>query len=454
MCDIGKKGTSIKCCGVKEKRPECFPIEIPDDDPYFKTDCLNFVRSAEAVRLDFSPAKLQKLLLVSNKPIDLLDQPLTFWFMLILCAFLCSFDTGPREQINQVTSYIDASAVYGSNKKAMDELRLFKNGLLKTSKFEMLPPQNNGACRLTHKNEFCMLAGDFRVNVVPNLSILHLLFVREHNRIAKKLGKLNPMWNDERIFQESRKIIAAYIQQISYQEYIAEILDQETLCRYKLRTTIKGFNHVYNDTINSSIRNVFAVAAFRFGHAQITSSVLYYKQNNDIESRILEDTFHNPHMVQDKHGRHIPDLGRWIVYDKSIKADRCMVSAVRDKLFIDKEKRSFDLAALNIQRGRDHGIPPYVKWRTWCGLSKVTSFDSGLYPLIDHDRKTILKLKKAYKSVRDIDLFAGGISEIHLPGADVGPTFACILGRQFQALKEGDRFWFEIENYKTGFTKG
>ncbi|KAJ8304775.1 hypothetical protein KUTeg_018358 [Tegillarca granosa] len=410
----GKNGASIKCCGIEEIRPECFPIQIPKDDPYFQTDCLNFVRSAETVQPDSSPTK--------------------------------------REQINQVTSYIDASVVYGSTKDMMDKLRLFVNGQLKTSKHGLFPPQSNDTCRLTHGNEFCMFAGDFRVNVVPNLSILHLIFLREHNRIAKKLATFNPTWDDEKTFQETRKIIAALIQQISYLEYLTGVLGYKTISNYNLHIASTGFSNVYDQSVDPSIRNAFAAAAFRFGHAQITSSVLYYKHDHLVKKYNVEETYHDPHLVQNDNGQHIPDLGRWVANNASIKADRCFVSSVRDKLFIDKNNNSLDLAALNIQRGRDHGIPSYVKWRSWCGLSEVSSFDSGDGKLVDHDVDAISKLKKAYAHVDDIDLYAGGISEKHLQGADVGPTFACILGRQFQALKEGDRFWYENKFKKTGFS--
>ena len=54
----------------------------------------------------------------------------------------------------------------------------------------------------------------------------------------------------------------------------------------------------------------------------------------------------------------------------------------------------------------------------------------------------------------DIDLYAGGLSERHVVGGSVGSTFACIIARQFQSLKNGDRFWYENDFHGTGFTKG
>ena len=41
-----------------------------------------------------------------------------------------------------------------------------------------------------------------------------------------------------------------------------------------------------------------------------------------------------------------------------------------------------------------------------------------------------------------------------MPGATVGPTFACIIGRQFSNARAGDRFWFERDDPVVGFTPG
>lgn len=64
------------------------------------------------------------------------------------------------------------------------------------------------------------------------------------------------------------------------------------------------------------------------------------------------------------------------------------------------------------------------------------------------------RFQQHYEHVEDIDLFSGGMSELPLIDGVVGPTFACIIGVQFNHLKFGDRFYFEHANQDGSFTAG
>ena len=86
-----------------------------------------------------------------------------------------------------------------------------------------------------------------------------------------------------------------------------------------------------------------------------------------------------------------------------------------------------DLASINIQRGRDHGLPPYTLWREPCGLSSVKSWND-LNKIMTP--ASLDRLRRVYRNAEDIDLWSGGLAERPISGALVGPTFACILAQQ------------------------
>merc|ERR1712048_319906 len=109
-----------------------------------------------------------------------------------------------------------------------------------------------------------------------------------------------------------------------------------------------------------------------------------------------------------------------------------------------------DLVALNLQRGRDHGLPGYNAFREICGLKRVEEFDyfQDLIPV-----KIVERLKLIYENVDDVDLFIGGISEVAVPGALLGPTFQCLVGDQFKRLQQGDRFYYDSNSNPGTFTE-
>ena len=118
------------------------------------------------------------------------------------------------------------------------------------------------------------IPGDARVNEQPNLAMMHTLFLREHNRVARKLGEINPQWEDETLFQESRRIVVAEWQHIVYNEWLQILLGQENMNRFGLYPLTKGFSNSYKTNFDPRIKNSFAAAAFRIGHTMIPATIM------------------------------------------------------------------------------------------------------------------------------------------------------------------------------------
>lgn len=123
---------------------------------------------------------------------------------------------------------------------------------------------------------FNFLLGDRRVNQQPALISLQTIWHREHNRIAKKLKTVNPEWNDETLFQETRKIVGAMIQHITYHSYLQDILGNDIMNKFDLKPKSSGYFTGYNANFKAMIRNVFSTAAFRFGHSMINDKLSYH----------------------------------------------------------------------------------------------------------------------------------------------------------------------------------
>ena len=277
------------------------------------------------------------------------------------------------------------------------------------------------------------------MNEQPGLTMMHTLMVREHNDVAARLAQLNPHWDKERVFQEARRIVAAIIQHITYNEFLPKVLGRRQLTQYEVDLQKTGYYNGYRPYCSEIIFNEFATAAFRFGHSLIRSNfTLMSEDDMEMGSGMdlpLRDVFENPEFIRS--GVVIDNLVRGIVMTPMEEMDNKISEEVANHLFEFKNKKfsGLDLAALNIQRGRDHGIPGYNKYRQMCGLLEASDFTH--LPEIPFEFR--LKLAEVYRNPNDIDLFTGLLIEEKLPGAIVGPTLACLLGKQFRNLRQCDR---------------
>ncbi|GIY69340.1 peroxidasin homolog [Caerostris darwini] len=362
---------------------------------------------------------------------------------------------GRREQHNHMTSFIDASDLYGPTEVESARLRRHKRGHLRSSKVNATPllPQleNSGsACYTQYANNSCFASGDSRVNLIMPLMALHTLWLREHNRLADVLHSINPMWDDEQLFQESRRILIAELQLITYREFLPLIFGDELMKQYGLHIDETRRYDGYDEMINPGIHNSFAAAAFRFGHALVRNSVELRDENYKlIDNILLRETYLNPNVLYD---RGFDYVIRGMVGQKAQQVHRYTTEEIRGRLMQRfNQNHGYDLTAISVLRGRDHGIPSYLKWREFCKLPVAKSWKE----LKQYMKKDYVKtFSDIYDSVEDIDLIPGGLGEKHVEGALLGPTYICLLGKQFSALRKGDRFWFENQNQPGSFNRG
>ena len=204
----------------------------------------------------------------------------------------------------------------------------------------------------------------------------------------------------------------------------------------------------YNPSTNPSISNVFATAALRFGHTIINPIINRY--GPDLRTPIpeghlpLHKGFFAPWRLTDEGGIDPILRGLFVTPAKLKRPNENLNSELTEKLFQVAHAVALDLAAINIQRSRDHGLPGYLQYRKFCNLSEINDFDD-LRSEISDDRIRD-QLRELYGHPGNIDVWVGGILEDVLPGAKVGPLFRCLLVEQFQKLRDGDRFYYEYES--------
>jgi len=221
---------------------------------------------------------------------------------------------------------------------------------------------------------------------------------------------------------------------ITYNEHLPALMGNNAIPAYT----------GYRPDVNGTIFNEFSAAAYRLGHSMVNDDILRLNADGSTlgaGNLTLRDAFFTaPNILNSEND--IDPILRGLAAQRHQKVDLQIVDTLRNFLFGQPGSGGFDLTALNIQRGRDHGLASYNDAREAFGIGRVNTFSD-----ISSNAGIVTDLEEIYNSVDDIDLWIGGLAEDAVAGSQLGELFHEILTRQFTALRDGDRFWYE--NYLT-----
>lgn len=316
---------------------------------------------------------------------------------------------GQRQQVNEQTPFVDASMVYGATDDKTHSLRSFEGGRMLVSDGDHLPVDAEGN----------VMAGDKRANEQPGLTALHTLFVREHNRIADGLSQQNPHMSDQQIFDKARRQVMMEIQAITYNEFLPTLLGDSA-----------PSDLTFNPGTDGRISNEFATAAFRLGHTMVNETVAVKNADGSTKEVPLRELFMSPNFLKDNGVGQV--LGG-MAGQTAEAVDPMVVDSLRNALFGPPGSGGLDLASLNIQRGRDHGLPSYNDMREAMGLPRIESFND---PAFQGDFGA--KMASVYDSPDDVDLWVGALAETPKGNSMLGETMTTIVAGQFAATAAAD----------------
>jgi hypothetical protein len=358
----------------------------------------------------------------------------------------------PPTYISEVTSWWDASQIYGSDQVTADRLRSFRGGKLRLATNGRLPLGPYGIADV-----------GFNRNWWVGLGMLHTLFVREHNAICDMLAASYPAWQDDQLYGVARLINAAVLAKIHSVEWTPAILPNpvlnlalnanwqgllETLLhRRGQRKVLRAFK-VREPVVGGLVGN----ARERFGvpyglseeftevyrlHELLPDEIAFRsidgKQNHSIplpatrdgtvhgwlEKRPIADWFHS-------FGNQHP--GQLVLnnYPRSLQTLSVPGNPV------------YDLAAVDILRARERGVPRYNEFRRQLGLAAIRDFDD-----LTRDAEELAALRRVYgNDVEAIDLLVGTRAESQRPtGFGFGETMFQIFILNASRRLQADRFF-------------
>ncbi|CAF1297107.1 unnamed protein product [Adineta steineri] len=355
---------------------------------------------------------------------------------------------GVKEQVNGNSHYVDLSVTYGSTRRTAASIRVGTEGLMKTTlkpefKYDLPPGQREGrSCVDSTETNKCFAGGDSRLMENPILSGVQAQWLRIHNEFARELNRIRSDWNsnDNTLYEESKKIATALHQHYTYNEWLPTLVGKTAIAQY---LGDKHLHTEYNPSMPGVVFNEVAAAALRL-HTFVRDLISRCKPNGDLIDQLwFNEVASKCKFAYDVKTNGLDSFLCGALVDFSFAADTNYAQQIHHRLFESTnhqgELRRSDLVALNICRGRQHGLPGYNAYRQLCGFrlaNRFQDFSDTMSP------QSIETMQTLYKHPDDVDLFAGLNHETHTHDALVGPVSVCLIGIQFKHLKYGDRFFY------------
>ncbi|XP_074091404.1 dual oxidase 2 isoform X2 [Macrotis lagotis] len=353
----------------------------------------------------------------------------------------------PRDQINQVTSWLDGSAIYGSSHSWSDALRSFSGGKLASGQDPAFPKNTQGSLLMwtapdpstgQQGPQGLYVFGAERGNQNPFLQAMGLLWFRYHNLWAQRLAQKNPTWGDEELFQHARKRVIATYQNIVLYEWLPSFLEKTPPAYEK-----------YKSFLDPSISPEFLAASKQFFSTMVPpgvymrntschfQNIINKDQSNSSAIRVCNSYWNreNPNLSS---AEAVNELLLGMASQISEREDRIVVQDLRDYWPGPGRYSRTDYVASSIQRGRDLGLPSYNRALEAMGLEPLKNW-SNLNHSVEHN--VLEEIATLYNhNLSHLELLPGGLLESY---GNPGPLFSNIVFDQFIRLRDGDRYWFE-----------
>ncbi|XP_071953230.1 dual oxidase 2-like [Antedon mediterranea] len=363
-----------------------------------------------------------------------------------------------RQQTNAATPWIDGSAIYGSSKVRANILREFKGGRLAgESDNSFWPAANMDGIEMSiptrtkdgHNFASFFKLGNRHGHQNPYLLSFQILWLNWHNHLANTLSRKHPEWKDEKIYNEARKWVIACLQKITLYDWLPAYLGIDSITAYT------GQSH----HVHPGISHEFQSAAMRYGHTLIPKAIIprgspcqYRKGNStteDVSSQISNlSSFCNSYFLtmEDMKKLNITELFIGMASQLASSEDHKVEDEFTSHLYGPLHFTARDLAAVDILRGRDHGLPTYNSARKSHKMAPIKTFEAfNDLENVAINITELDKVKQIYKDTSRLDLLIGGLLETTDSGP--GQLFQSIIIDQFLRIRDADRFWYEnVEN--------